>query len=100
MSLAPNCSLSAEVGQHLVRVLGRDHLAVDLGDTPVRSDQIADPCRARRIGRLGGAVGQADLLVGVAQQVEGKVELLPEPVVGVRLVEADAQDDRVLGGEV
>ena len=50
------------------------------------------------LGSRGGAVGEADLAVGVAEQRVGEVELGREAGVLVGRVEADAEDLGVLRG--
>jgi len=45
---------------------------------------------------FGGAVGQADLVVGIAEEREGEAELLREFRILFGGVEADAEDQRVL----
>ena len=91
---------SAEVSKDLVGVLGGGHLSVDLRDLPVRVDQVAD-ARGMRCARVAGrAIGEAHGSAGIAQQVVGKVELVPERPVLLRRVEACAQDHGVLRLEV
>jgi hypothetical protein len=46
--------------------------------------------------RVGGAVGEADFAVRVAEEGEGEAELFGEALVVLRRVEADAEDLRVL----
>lgn len=75
-------------------------LAIGLDDAAVGTDQIADPGRVLALRVVGGAIGDTDLLVDVAQKVEGKIELVAKgPLVGGR-IETDSQDDRVFGAEV
>jgi len=69
---------------------------VGLGDLPVLVDDVCDPFRVLVFRRVGGAVGDADLAVGVAQQREGKIEFLREAGVVGGVVEACAEDGRVL----
>jgi hypothetical protein len=67
-----------------------------LGDPSLFIDHVRDAARVL-IGRtLARAVRQADLALGVADEWEGKVELLREPLVLFVRVEADADDLRVL----
>src|SRR5206468_4174179 len=73
-------------------VLGRLDAAVGLLHLAVGADQVADPLRTAGLGVVGGAVGEADLAVRVAQQREVVVELLREGRVGLRGVEADPED--------
>ena len=55
-----------ELGQRRRRVLVGAHLAVRALDAPVGADEIAIRVAVPCTGVAGGAVGQADLLVGVA----------------------------------
>lgn len=82
----------AEVGQDLVGMVGRGDRLVDLGDLPLRIDQVTDPGRMRRL-IVGGAIGDADNLVGVAEQIVGEVELLLEGLVLLGRIKTDAEDD-------
>jgi hypothetical protein len=47
--------------------------------------------------RIGGAVGEADFAVRVAEEGEGEAELFGEALVVLRRIEADAEDLRVFG---
>jgi hypothetical protein len=49
-----------------------------LGDPSVLVDDVGDPFRVLVFRRVGGAVGDADLSIGVAEQREGEIELLRE----------------------
>ena len=73
-------------------MLGRLHARVGLLDLAVGADQVADPLRGAGPGVVAGAVGEADLAVGVAEQREVVVELLREGRVGLLVVEADPED--------
>ena len=79
-----------------MRVRLRVDLRVHLRDLAVLVDDVGDPFRVLVLRRVGGAVGDADLAVGVAQQREGKIELLRETGVVGGVVEACAEDGRVL----
>jgi hypothetical protein len=77
---------------------------VRLGDLPVLVDHVGDAAGVLVVGAVGGAVGDRELAVGVAEEREGEVELLGEAgVVGLG-VEANAEDlgvaRLVLVGEV
>ena len=73
------------------------NLGVGLGDLAILIDYVRDPARVNVCRRVSGAVGQTDLALGVAQQREGKVELLSEgPVLGL-VVEAGPEDLDVFG---
>ena len=67
-----------------------------LGDPALLVDDVGDPFRVLVGWRSGGAVGQADLPIGVAQQLEGKFEFLGEVGVGFDVVETRAEDGGVL----
>jgi hypothetical protein len=69
-----------------------------LRDLAVLVDQVGDAARVFILGRIGGAVREADLSFGVAQQREGEVELFGETLVRFLLVEAGAEDEGVLRG--
>jgi hypothetical protein len=69
---------------------------VRLGDLAVLVDHVRDPARVLVFRRVGGAVCDADLAVGVAEERERKVILLRELRVVLDAVEADADDLRVL----
>jgi len=58
-------------------------------------DHVCDAFRVLGGRRVGGAVGEADLAAGVAEEGEGEAELFGEALVVVRRVEADAEDLRV-----
>jgi hypothetical protein len=67
-----------------------------LRDLSVLVDHVRDAASVF-VGRLlRRAVREADLVVGVAEEGEGEVELLREAGVFLRGVEADAEDDGVL----
>lgn len=67
-----------------------------LGDFSFFVDDVGDAAGVLVLGRLGGAVGEADLAIGVAEQREGEVVFLRERGVAFFVVEADAEDLRVL----
>jgi len=67
-----------------------------LGDFPVLVDHVRDAARVLVRRLLGGAVREADLAVGVAEEREGELELAGEAGVFLLRVEADAEDDGVL----
>jgi hypothetical protein len=69
-----------------------------LRDLAVLVDHIRDAARVLVLRRLGGAVREADLVIGVAEQREGEVELLGEGGVLLLRVETDAEDEGVLRG--
>src|SRR5438067_1114480 len=81
-----------EVLQHFLRVRGRVHLRIRLLDLAVGADEVADPPGRARAGIVGGAIGQADLALGVAQEREVEAELPGEGGVLLHAVEAGAQD--------
>jgi len=69
-----------------------------LRDPAVLVDHVGDAAGVF-VGRLlGGAVGEADLAVGVAEEREGELELAGELLVFFAGVEADAEDCGVLRG--
>jgi hypothetical protein len=69
---------------------------VRLRDLAVLVDHVSDPARVLVFRRVGGAVCDADLPVGVAEEREGEIVLLREVRVLLDGVEADADDLRVL----
>ena len=79
-----------------VRIARRIHLRVRLGHLPLLVDQVRDAPRVLVFRGLGGAVREADLALGVAEQREGEVVLLREAGVGFLVIEADAEDFGVL----
>jgi len=82
--------------QLLRRVRRRVDLRMRLRDDAVLVDHVRDAARVDIFRRVGRSVGDADLAIGVAEQREGKVELLGERFVLVLRVETDADDLRVL----
>jgi hypothetical protein len=66
-----------------------------LRDLPLLVDQVRDAAGVLVFGGVGGAVGEADLALGVAEQREGEVKLPGEGGVRFLVVEADADDFRV-----
>ena len=81
-------------------MIGGFYIAIGLLDLPVRADQVADPARILSIRIVGRAVGHAYLAVNIAEQIEGKIELVPEGQVVGRRVETDPQYDGVFRGEI
>jgi hypothetical protein len=69
---------------------------VRLGDLAVLVDDVRDALGVFVLRRAGGAVGDADLAVGVAEEGERELVLRREVGVVVDRVEADADDLRVL----
>jgi len=69
---------------------------VRLQDRAVLADHVGDPARVLVLLRIGGAVGDADLPLRVADQREREVELFREALVLFPRVEADAEDLGVL----
>jgi hypothetical protein len=67
-----------------------------LRDHAVLIDDVGDAPGVLVFRAVAGAVGEADLALGVADEGEGEVELLGEALVLVAGVEADADDLRVL----
>jgi hypothetical protein len=78
-------------------VARRIDFRVRLRDLSLLVDDVRDAARVFVLRRVGRAVRDADLLVGVAEQREGEVELLGEGAVLFDAVEADADDLYVLG---
>ncbi len=74
-------------------MVGRRDRLVDLRDLAVAVDQVADAGRMGRRVVVGGAIGDADGLVGVAEQIVGEVELLLKGLVRLGRIETDAEDD-------
>ena len=91
---------SAEVGEHLVRVVGGRYRVVAFEDGAVRADQHGDALRPLGFGVRRRAVGYRHRPVGVAQQVEREGELVPEGPVVLGRVETAPDDCRVLCLEV
>ena len=67
-----------------------------LRDLAVLVDHVRDAAGVLVALVFACAVGEAELAVGVAEQLEGELELAGEGGVFFRRVEADAEDDRVL----
>ena len=67
-----------------------------LGDLPILVDHVRDAAGVLVFRRVGGAVRDAELAVGVTEQREGELELLGEGFVLGGGVEADAEDFDVL----
>ena len=68
------------------------YLGQSVGDLPIFIDDIAYAVGIARVGRIAGAVCQADAAVGVREQQERVVELLGEGLVLVLGVETYAED--------
>jgi hypothetical protein len=66
------------------------------GDLAVLVDHVGDAARVFVFWRVGGAVCDADLPVGVAEEREREAVLLREVRVVFDGVEADADDPRIL----
>ena len=77
-------------------IRARVHFRVRLRDLSFFVDHVGDAARVFVFRRVGRAVRDADLAIGIAQQRERELELLGEALVLVRRVEADAEDFRVL----
>ena len=75
-----------------------------LRDVAVFVDHVGDAARVLILRGLGGAVREANLVIGVAEQREGEVELLRKGGVVLFGVEAGTENDdvllRVLSGSV
>jgi hypothetical protein len=69
-----------------------------LRDLAVLVDHVRDAAGVFVVRIFGGAVCEADLAIGIAEQREGKVELLGEGRVFLLRIEADAEDDGVFCG--
>jgi len=85
-----------QVLQLLRRVRRRVHLRVGLRDLALFIDHVGDAAGVFVLFRVAGTVGQADLVVGVAEEGEGEVVLLGEVFVLGLGVETDPEDLRVL----
>jgi hypothetical protein len=82
----------------LGRIRRRAHLRMRLRDLPLFVDDVSDAPRVLVFRRIGRAVRQPDLPVGVAKQRKVEAELLGESPVLLLRVEADAEDGGVLRG--
>ncbi|HEX8953987.1 MAG TPA: hypothetical protein VF945_19160 [Polyangia bacterium] len=89
-----------ELLQRLFGVLGRLDLAVGALDLPVGADEVRDARRRLRAGVVRRAVGDADLLVGVAQERKVEAVLLRELPIRFDRIEADAEDLNVVLAEL
>jgi hypothetical protein len=69
---------------------------VRFGDAAVLVDHVGDAFCVLVAGRIRGAVRDADLSFGVAEEWEGKVELLSEAGIRADTVETRTEDRRVL----
>ena len=67
-----------------------------LDDVSGLVDQVRNPLRVLVAGGIGGAIGDPDAAVGIAQQRKREVELLCESGVVGDVVETRAEDGRVL----
>lgn len=67
-----------------------------LRDLSVLVDDVCDAAGVLVLRRVGGAVGEADPALGVAEEREREVVFLREGGVGALVVEADAEDRGVL----
>jgi hypothetical protein len=83
--------LTSDRLQHLLRVFARVDLADCLRYPAVDSDDVGHSLSVLGLRIIAGAVCKADLSIGIAKQLERKVELLRERFVLVLSVEADAQ---------
>src|SRR5262249_7015804 len=72
------------------------YLAVGALDATIGADEVADARRRPMLGVGGRAIGEPDLLVGVAQEGEIEAELFRELTIRLDVVEADAEDLHVL----
>jgi hypothetical protein len=88
--------LELQALQLLLRIRPRVDFRVRLRDLSVLVDHVGDPPRVLVFRRVGRAVRDADLPVGVAEERVRKVVLLREFRVVFDAVEADADDLRVL----
>ena len=68
-----------------------------LRDAAVLIDQVCDALRILVLGRLGRAVCDSDLVIGVAEQRKRKTLLLREFAILLDVVEAGAEDLDVFG---
>ena len=78
---------------------GRIDIRIDPRDPSQRIDQIGNSGGIDGLGRLRGAIRQADAAILVAQQVVRKRELFLKGAVLGRRVEADADDERIPCGK-
>lgn len=86
----------SEPGQHVVGVGLDVYLLPDVSNGSVGADEVGHPPGVGRFPIVGGAVSQAQRLVGVAEQAEGEAILFRENGVLGLPVERRAQDDRPL----
>jgi len=80
------------VGQHLFRMLARIHFGIRSFDLALLIDEEADAIGIARLRIGAGAIRQAELAVGIAEQFVGKIELLGEGGVSLDTIETDAED--------
>ena len=76
-------------------MIGRGYFRIYGCDFPIRSDQDRNAGGTRRV-RFGSAVSHRHRLIGVAQQIVRKVELIFERKIVGRAVHTAAEDDGVL----
>lgn len=80
-------------------MLRRYHGVIHLGDLAVGVDQETESCRIGLV-LLQDTISGTGHLVGIAQQIIGKVEFVPKGAVFLRRVERGAQDYGILGCKV
>ena len=76
-------------------MIGRGYFRIYGCDFPIRSDQDRNAGGTRRV-RFGSAVSHRHRLIGVAQQIVRKVELIFKRKIVGRAVHTAAEDDGVL----
>jgi hypothetical protein len=81
-------------------MLARADFGVRRRDLALLIDQVADATGVTGFGVGAGAVLQADLALGVAEQFEGKIELFGERGVILDGVEADPENGNVVLFEI
>ena len=67
-------------------------LGMGLENGPIRADYISDALGIARSGALAGAIGKANLTLGIAQQRVGKIEFLRECCILRHCIGADPED--------
>jgi hypothetical protein len=82
----------SELLEELLRMLARCHLGEGELDLSVGADEVADASRGWRVRVVGGAVGEPDVLVDVAQEREVELVLFGEGAIGLLRIEAAAED--------
>jgi hypothetical protein len=73
---------------------------MDLRDASLFVDDVCDPPRVLVLGRVGRAIRQTDLVVGIAEEWEVELLFLRKFLVGFDAVEAGAEDLDVLLGVI